>query len=110
MKITDNKVIVTCPVRNFVTVKIVTEDGLYGIGDATLNGREMSVVAYLDDHVLPALIGRDARRIEDIWQFFRSEEHTSELQSRGHLVCRLLLDKKNLVDINMNFLLKNYIA
>src|SRR5690625_4822953 len=26
---------------------------------------------------------------------WRSEEHTSELQSRGHLVCRLLLDKKN---------------
>src|SRR5690625_3139699 len=70
MKITDAKVIVTCPGRNFVTVKIVTEDGLYGIGDATLNGRWMSVVAYLEDHVLPALIGRDARRIEDIWQFF----------------------------------------
>src|SRR5690625_6001344 len=28
--------------------------------------------------------------------FSRSEEHTSELQSRGHLVCRLLLDKKNI--------------
>src|SRR5256884_7289682 len=27
--------------------------------------------------------------------FFRSEEHTSELQSRLHLVCRLLLEKKN---------------
>src|SRR5690625_6641021 len=27
--------------------------------------------------------------------FDRSEEHTSELQSRGHLVCRLLLEKKN---------------
>src|SRR5690625_6970002 len=27
----------------------------------------------------------------------RSEEHTSELQSRGHLVCRLLLEKKNIV-------------
>src|SRR5690625_6900215 len=26
--------------------------------------------------------------------FIRSEEHTSELQSRGHLVCRLLLEKK----------------
>src|SRR5437870_467694 len=26
--------------------------------------------------------------------YFRSEEHTSELQSRGHLVCRLLLEKK----------------
>src|SRR5690625_1715639 len=28
---------------------------------------------------------------------YRSEEHTSELQSRGHLVCRLLLEKKNLI-------------
>src|SRR5207253_9227002 len=28
----------------------------------------------------------------------RSEEHTSELQSRGHLVCRLLLEKKNIKD------------
>src|SRR5207253_3425287 len=28
-------------------------------------------------------------------QAIRSEEHTSELQSRGHLVCRLLLEKKN---------------
>src|SRR5439155_12665968 len=28
-------------------------------------------------------------------QIVRSEEHTSELQSRGHLVCRLLLEKKN---------------
>src|SRR5215208_4290187 len=30
----------------------------------------------------------------DLPPFCRSEEHTSELQSRGHLVCRLLLDKK----------------
>src|SRR5690625_7024595 len=30
----------------------------------------------------------------DIEQYERSEEHTSELQSRGHLVCRLLLVKK----------------
>src|SRR5690625_4135388 len=30
-----------------------------------------------------------------ILKFIRSEEHTSELQSRGHLVCRLLLEKKN---------------
>src|SRR5690625_6687946 len=28
------------------------------------------------------------------WELSRSEEHTSELQSRGHLVCRLLLEKK----------------
>src|SRR5690625_6361431 len=32
----------------------------------------------------------------------RSEEHTSELQSRGHLVCRLLLEKKNMKQIQSN--------
>src|SRR5690554_7136535 len=32
---------------------------------------------------------------ENIFEFRRSEEHTSELQSRPHLVCRLLLEKKN---------------
>jgi len=69
MKIASARVIVTCPGRNFVTLKIQTEDGAYGIGDATLNGREKAVVAYLEDHVVPTLIGRDARRIEDIWQF-----------------------------------------
>src|SRR5690625_6066588 len=31
----------------------------------------------------------------------RSEEHTSELQSRGHLVCRLLLEKKKKIDPDM---------
>jgi mannonate dehydratase len=69
MKIVDAKVIVCCPGRNFVTLKIVTEDGVYGLGDATLNGRELAVASYLSDHVLPCLIGRDARRIEDIWQY-----------------------------------------
>lgn len=70
MIISDAYLVVTSPGRNFVTLKIVTESGVYGIGDATLNGRELSVVAYLEEHVLPALIGRDASRIEDIWQFF----------------------------------------
>jgi mannonate dehydratase len=70
MKIVDAKVIVCCPGRNFVTLKVVTEDGIYGLGDATLNGRELSVASYLSDHVVPLLIGRDARRIEDTWQYF----------------------------------------
>ncbi|HEX7027665.1 MAG TPA: D-mannonate dehydratase ManD [Gammaproteobacteria bacterium] len=69
MKITAAKVIVTCPGRNFVTLKIETESGVYGIGDGTLNGRELAVAAYLQDHVIPCLIGRDAGRIEDIWQY-----------------------------------------
>ncbi|PZG23353.1 D-mannonate dehydratase ManD [Nonomuraea aridisoli] len=69
MKITDAKVIVTSPGRNFVTLKITTSDGVTGIGDATLNGRELAVASYLRDHVCPLLIGRDPARIEDTWQY-----------------------------------------
>src|SRR4026209_1454800 len=68
MKILDARVIVTCPGRNLVTLKVVTEDGVYGLGDATLNGRELAVASYLTDHVVPLLIGRDPREIEDTWQ------------------------------------------
>lgn len=69
MKITDAKVFVTSPGRNFVTLKIYTEDGITGLGDCTVNGRELSVKSYLEDHLIPCLIGRDARDIEDIWQY-----------------------------------------
>jgi len=56
------------PGRNYVTVRLETADGLVGWGDATLNGRERAVEVALDDHVLPELEGRDANRIEDVWQ------------------------------------------
>jgi len=69
LKITAARVVVTCPGRNFVTLKIETDEGLHGIGDATLNGRELAVASYLADHVVPTLIGRDAARIEDTWQY-----------------------------------------
>ena len=68
-RIVDARVIVTCPGRNFVTLKIITEDGVTGVGDATLNGRELAVAAYLTEHVIPVLIGRDSARIEDTWQY-----------------------------------------
>lgn len=63
------RVIITCPDRNFVTLRIETRDGVYGLGDGTLNGRERAVAAYLEEHVIPCLIGRDAHQIEDIWQY-----------------------------------------
>ena len=69
MRIADARVIVTCPGRNFVTLKIVTDEGVTGVGDATLNGRELAVAAYLTEHVVPTLIGRDPGRIEDTWQY-----------------------------------------
>src|SRR5207344_3522504 len=69
MKIRGAKVTVCSPGRNFVTLKIETDEGLSGLGDATLNGRELAVASYLTDHVIPCLIGRDPQQIEDIWQY-----------------------------------------
>jgi mannonate dehydratase len=69
VKITDAKVFVCSPGRNFVTLKIFTDEGIYGLGDATLNGRELAVASYLADHLIPCLIGRDPSQIEDIWQY-----------------------------------------
>jgi len=69
MKIEGVDVIVTSPGRNFVTLKLTTSDGVVGLGDATLNGRELAVASYLRDHVAPLLVGRDADNIEDTWQY-----------------------------------------
>ena len=68
-KIVSARTIVTSPGRNFVTLKIETDEGVHGLGDATLNGRELAVESYLTDHVIPCLIGREAHRIEDVWQY-----------------------------------------
>jgi mannonate dehydratase len=69
MKIANASVHVCSPGCNFVTLKIQTDEGIYGLGDATLNGREMAVASYLTDHVVPCLIGRDPFQTEDIWQY-----------------------------------------
>jgi mannonate dehydratase len=69
VKIVAADVTVSSPDRNFVTLQITTDEGLTGLGDGTLNGRELAVASYLADHVVPLLIGRDPHRIEDTWQF-----------------------------------------
>ncbi|HVC45738.1 MAG TPA: D-mannonate dehydratase ManD [Terracidiphilus sp.] len=69
MKITHAQVILTSPGRNFVTLKIETDEGIHGLGDGTLNGRELAVASYLTDHVIPCLIGRDPFQTEDLWQY-----------------------------------------
>ncbi|WP_394437799.1 D-mannonate dehydratase ManD [Streptomyces sp. SGAir0957] len=69
MKITAVDTLITSPGRNFVTLRITTDDGLTGLGDATLNGRELAVASYLRDHIAPLLAGRDAGAIEDTWQY-----------------------------------------
>lgn len=70
MKITDAKVFVGGPGKNYVTLKIQTDEGIYGLGDATLNCRETLPAKYLEDFLIPCLIGKDPRNSEDIWQYF----------------------------------------
>ena len=64
MKITEVKII---PVIQFVYVKIVTDEGVYGVGEASLSGRNLAVVEVLE-HIKPILLGQDPSRIEFIWQ------------------------------------------
>src|SRR5947208_16263171 len=68
MKIRDAKLFACCPGRNFRTLKVRTDQGIYGLGDATVNGSELSVASSLQDHVIPCIIGRDPFQTEDIWQ------------------------------------------
>lgn len=63
------EVLVSSPTRNFITLRITTADGITGLGDATVNGRELAVASYLTDHIAPLLIDLDPGRIEDIWQY-----------------------------------------
>jgi len=47
----------------------MTDQGIYGLGDATLNNRETLPATFLKDYIIPCLIGKDPRNSEDMWQF-----------------------------------------
>src|SRR3712207_7470080 len=68
--------------------------GLLDFGDVCLSwpAAECAVLAVSAGARRPDRFIQDAR--EAVGGFHRSEEHTSELQSRQYLVCRLLLEKK----------------
>lgn len=68
MKITQVTTILTSPNQNYLFVKIITDSGVYGVGDASLNGREQAVADLIDAYLTPLLIGRDPGQIEDFWQ------------------------------------------
>ena len=70
MKISEVRVITTCPAgQTFVLVKILTDAGVYGVGEGTKNGRELAVAALLEHDLAPTLIGRDAGAIETSWKY-----------------------------------------
>src|SRR5690625_4244925 len=59
----------------------MTSPGGFDIESLKKNALIATIVGFVCGGAIPGVLGR-------------SEEHTSELQSRGHLVCRLLLEKK----------------
>src|SRR5207253_6372467 len=60
------------------------------VGGLVMGGYERKPAPWAIDGIPD---GFEAKLLPQEWER-RSEEHTSELQSRGHLVCRLLLEKK----------------
>src|SRR5690625_6919867 len=64
--------------------------------EAVLAAADEETRAWFDDHVdvVSTMVDRITPSAGEQEGVIRSEEHTSELQSRGHLVCRLLLEKK----------------
>jgi galactonate dehydratase len=59
------------PRRNWVFVFIETDAGITGIGEATTEWHELAVVAMVEQHLGPALIGRDPTQIERLWQLLQ---------------------------------------
>ncbi|MGA3239854.1 MAG: enolase C-terminal domain-like protein [Bryobacteraceae bacterium] len=71
LTIKDAKVITTTAGGNYrwVFLKIETsEPGLFGIGSANNNYETKAVIAALEDHLKPWIVGKDPNRIEDLWQ------------------------------------------
>ncbi|MFN7920966.1 MAG: enolase C-terminal domain-like protein [Bryobacteraceae bacterium] len=71
LTIKDAKVIATSGGRGYrwVFLKIITsEPGLYGIGTASNNFQTKAVIAALETHLIPWLIGKNPDQIEDLWQ------------------------------------------
>lgn len=71
LTIKDVKIITTSGGRAYrwIFVKIITsEPGLYGIGSAGNHFQTHAVIAALEKHLKPWLIGKDPSRIEDLWQ------------------------------------------
>src|SRR5207253_9644243 len=78
-----------------------TDSGIPGNFHTDSTWRELATWVRLGMTPMQAIAGATRwpavflKKEKDIGTLARSEEHTSELQSRGHLVCRLLLEKKN---------------
>src|SRR5437870_9376726 len=106
--------VITCDMQGIVQEYAADAGELFGWSPAEVVGKLSVATFHLPENV-PTLVPRLLKEAVEKGKFEeevtlrrkdgdvfrarltvrRSEEHTSELQSRGHLVCRLLLEKKN---------------
>ncbi|MEA1952244.1 MAG: mandelate racemase/muconate lactonizing enzyme family protein [Planctomycetota bacterium] len=56
------------PSRNWVFVRVETDEGIVGIGEATTEYHEKAVATMIEDHFAPLLVGQDPTRVHYLWQ------------------------------------------
>ena len=59
------------PRRNWIFVRIETDEGIEGVGEATTEYHEHAVVAMIEKHMAPALIGEDPTKVNSAWQLMQ---------------------------------------
>ncbi|MBN79855.1 MAG: hypothetical protein CMJ70_06920 [Planctomycetaceae bacterium] len=56
------------PSRNWIFVEVETDAGIVGLGEATTEYHEQAVIAMVQEHFAPLLIGQDPTRVDHLWQ------------------------------------------
>ena len=56
------------PARNWIFVRVQTDDGIVGVGEATTEYHEQAVAAMIEHHFAPLLVGQDPTRVYHAWQ------------------------------------------
>ena len=101
MKITDVKpLVIGTSWRNLIYIKVETDEGVTGLGEATLHNREEGVLGYLEGAKRRHVIGSNPFDIEDLWlrmyrnDFWRGGVIATTVMSAVEIACWDIIGKK----------------